>query len=98
MSLEIDRNKLAAHIEHTLLRPDVDRESILRLCAEAREHEFHAVCVQGCWVAEARHAIEGSSIQVVTVAGFPWAAPLATRNDLKPRSRWTTEPTKSTWS
>jgi deoxyribose-phosphate aldolase len=71
MSLEIDATKLAVQIEHTLLRPDADRESILRLCTEAREHKFHAVCVQGSWVAEARHALEGSSIQVVTVAGFP---------------------------
>jgi deoxyribose-phosphate aldolase len=63
--------RLASHIEHTLLRADADRQSILQLCAEAREHEFHAVCVQGSWVAEARHALEGSPIQVVTVAGFP---------------------------
>jgi deoxyribose-phosphate aldolase len=63
--------KLASYIEHTLLRPDANRAAILRLCAEAREHEFCAVCVQGSWVAEARHALEGSEIKVVTVAGFP---------------------------
>jgi deoxyribose-phosphate aldolase len=63
--------RLASYIEHTLLRADADRQSILQLCAEAREHEFHAVCVQCSWVAEARHALEGSAILVVTVAGFP---------------------------
>ena len=71
MSLEIDMSELASHIEHTLLKPDADRQSIQRLCAEAREHGFWAVCVQGSWVAEARHALEGSTIHVVTVAGFP---------------------------
>jgi deoxyribose-phosphate aldolase len=71
MNLESDIAKLADHIEHTLLRPAADRSSILRLCAEAREHEFCAVSVQGSWVTEARHALEGTNIKVVTVAGFP---------------------------
>jgi deoxyribose-phosphate aldolase len=63
--------KLASYIEHTLMRAEADRVAILRLCAEAREHGFCAVCVQGSWVAEARHALDGSDIKVVTVAGFP---------------------------
>jgi deoxyribose-phosphate aldolase len=71
MSLELAISELASHIEHTLLKPDADRPSIQRLCAEAREHGFCAVCVQGSWVAEARHAIEGTAILVVTVVGFP---------------------------
>jgi deoxyribose-phosphate aldolase len=71
MSPEIDISKLASHIEHTLLRPDADRQSVQRLCAEAREHGFCAVCVQGSWVAEARHALERTTIRVVTIAGFP---------------------------
>jgi deoxyribose-phosphate aldolase len=64
--------KLAAYIEHTLLRADANRAAILRLCAEACEHGFCAVCVPGSWVAEARHALEGSELKVVTVAGFPF--------------------------
>lgn len=63
--------RLASYIEQTLLRPDANREAIRRFCAEAREHGFRAVCVQGSWVTEARHALEGSEINVVTVAGFP---------------------------
>ncbi len=63
---------LASYIEHTLLSPGANREAILRLCAEAREHGFCAVRVQGSWVGEARHALEGSEIRVVAIAGFPW--------------------------
>jgi deoxyribose-phosphate aldolase len=63
--------RLASYIEQTLLRADANREAIRRLCAEARQHGFRAVCVQGSWVAEARHALEESEIKVVTVAGFP---------------------------
>jgi deoxyribose-phosphate aldolase len=69
--------KLASYIEHTLLRADADRAAIRGWCAEAREHRFCAVCVHGSWVAEARLALEGSDVKVVTVAGFPSGAEAA---------------------
>jgi len=66
--------QLAARIEHTQLRPDATRKDIEKLCAEAREYRFYGVCVHGCRVELARHFLEGSDIQVVTVAGFPLGA------------------------
>ena len=32
--------QLAAHIDHTLLKPDASAAQIEKLCAEAREHRF----------------------------------------------------------
>jgi len=67
-------NKLAGVIDHTLLRPDTTLKDIQKLCGEAREHNFHAVCVNGSWVVQARHFLAGSSVKVATVIGFPLGA------------------------
>ena len=64
----------ASVIEHTLLRADATRQDIERLCSEAREYRFHAVCVNGSRVEQARHALEETEVKVVTVAGFPLGA------------------------
>jgi deoxyribose-phosphate aldolase len=66
--------ELAALIDHTLLRPDATRADLAALCGEARTHGFHAVCVHGCRVIEARHLLEDSLVQVGTVVGFPFGA------------------------
>lgn len=65
---------LARRIDHTLLMPEASLQDIKTLCAEARHHGFHAVCVNGSWVSEARHFLAGSKVQVATVVGFPLGA------------------------
>jgi deoxyribose-phosphate aldolase len=66
--------ELAAYIDHTLLRAEATAADIQRLCAEAREHRFHAVCVNGTRIELARHCLEDSEVKVVAVAGFPLGA------------------------
>lgn len=66
--------QLAAFIDHTLLKPDASVAQIEKLCAEAREHNFFSVCVNGSWVATARHHLEGSDVKVACVVGFPLGA------------------------
>jgi deoxyribose-phosphate aldolase len=66
--------QLAAYIDHTLLKPDASKTQIERLCAEAREHNFFSVCVNGAWVAAARHFLDGSDVKVASVVGFPLGA------------------------
>ena len=66
--------KLAAFIDHTLLKPDATAGQIEQLCAEAREHNFFSVCVNGSRVAEARHWLDGSDVKVASVVGFPLGA------------------------
>ena len=66
--------ELARYIDHTLLKPEAALKDIERLCAEARAHNFHAVCVNGSRVAQARHFLEGCAVQVATVVGFPLGA------------------------
>ena len=66
--------QLAAFIDHTLLKPDASAAQIEKLCAEAREHKFFSVCVNGSWVAAARHFLDGSDVKVASVVGFPLGA------------------------
>jgi deoxyribose-phosphate aldolase len=66
--------QLAAFIDHTLLKPDASLAQIEQLCTEAREHHFFSVCVNGSWVAAARHFLDGSDVKVASVVGFPFGA------------------------
>jgi len=65
---------LARYIDHTLLKPDATARAIEQLCAQAREHGFCAVCVNGSRVELARHFLDGSEVKVATVVGFPLGA------------------------
>jgi deoxyribose-phosphate aldolase len=65
---------LARHIDHTLLQPEASLKQIEQLCAEARDHHFYAVCVNGSWVSQARHFLDGCDVKVATVVGFPLGA------------------------
>lgn len=62
---------IASFIDHTLLKPTATREDIARLCAEALQYRFAAVCVPPYYVAYAKQHLEGSSVKLATVVGFP---------------------------
>jgi deoxyribose-phosphate aldolase len=65
---------LARFIDHTLLKPEATAADIRRLCAEALEHGFAAVCVNGARVPLALELLAGSAVKVAAVAGFPLGA------------------------
>lgn len=66
--------RLAAMIDHTLLRPDATRAEILQVCAEARTHGFASVCVNSSWVPLVARELKGTSVKTCTVIGFPLGA------------------------
>jgi deoxyribose-phosphate aldolase len=66
--------ELAAQIDHTTLKPDATEAQIERLCAEAREYGFAAVCVNPVWVPACARLLAGASSRVCTVVGFPLGA------------------------
>lgn len=70
---ELDR-KLAAMIDHTLLRPDADGGEVDNLCVEALRFGFATVCVQPVWVARAARTLAGSRVGVASVVSFPHGA------------------------
>jgi deoxyribose-phosphate aldolase len=66
--------RVADFVDHTLLKAEATRADIVRLCAEAREHHFAAVCVNPQWVEVCARELEGSDVDVATVIGFPLGA------------------------
>ena len=66
--------ELAKYIDHTLLKPTATPADIERLCREADEHFFYAVCVNPGFVTTARKALGSSPVRVAAVIGFPLGA------------------------
>src|SRR4030095_5500845 len=62
---------IASYIDHTLLKPEATPAEIEKLCKEAREYHFAAVCVNPPFVKQCAKLLRGSGVQVATVVGFP---------------------------
>ena len=65
---------LAQYIEHTALKPEATRRTIVSLCEEAKRFGFRGVCVNPVYVAEAKEQLAGSGRAVISVVGFPLGA------------------------
>ncbi len=70
----MNRDELARHIDHTLLKPDATPQQIEVLCCEALEHHFASVCINPIYVTLASRTLQGSDVDVCTVVGFPLGA------------------------
>ena len=66
--------QLNTYIDHTLLKADATEAQIRKLCAEALEHKFYAVCVNGSRVRLARQILGNASVKNAAVVGFPLGA------------------------
>lgn len=62
---------MAGLIDHTLLRPEARPAQIERLCAEAVEWGFAAVCVSSGYVPLSRRCLKDSNVKLCSVVGFP---------------------------
>ncbi|EEF58007.1 deoxyribose-phosphate aldolase [Pedosphaera parvula] len=65
---------LARCIDHTLFAANASRKEIEKLCAEARDKFFYAVCVNSSRVELAYSLLEDSGVQVISLVGFPLGA------------------------
>ncbi|MBZ4188331.1 deoxyribose-phosphate aldolase [Niabella beijingensis] len=63
---------IAGYIDHTILKPTTLVSDIEKLCSEAKEYGFAAVCVPPPFVKKARTLLEGSEVKTATVIGFPF--------------------------
>ena len=71
---QTDWKRLAALIDHTLLKADSTHTDIERLCAEAVENGFGCIMVNPTHVALASYLLAGTAVKVGTVIGFPVGA------------------------
>ena len=59
-------------IDHCLLDPCATITEIDKLCIEAKEHHFRAVCVLPMFVKRAKEMLKGTPVKTATIAGFPF--------------------------
>jgi deoxyribose-phosphate aldolase len=71
-----DWRKLAAVIDHTLLKPEATRTQVENLCDEAIRYRFACAMVNPVWVPAAVNLLAGSGVPVGVVIGFPLGATL----------------------
>jgi len=71
------KQQLAQYFDHTLLNASAVEADIRRHCDEALRYGVYAVCVQPRWVSLCADLLHGSSVKVVSVAGFPFGTELA---------------------
>lgn len=67
----MDKRQIAGMIDHTILKPEATEKEVKVLCKEAIEYNFASVCVNPSMVSLAATILEGSSVKVCTVIGFP---------------------------
>ncbi len=65
---------ISNYIDYTLLNPTTTEHDIIELCHNAKENNFHAVCINSCYVALAKQLLEETDVKVCSVVGFPLGA------------------------
>lgn len=60
------------YIDHTILKSTTLLSDIEKLCNEAKQYQFAAVCVPPNFVKKAKYFLEGTGVKVATVIGFPF--------------------------
>jgi len=63
--------ELARRLEQTLIRPQATQRDLEQLCATARAHKFHSVCVASSRVELACTLLEDTDVKVTSLVGFP---------------------------
>ena len=65
---------IAKMIDHTMLKADATKDTILLYWEEAKDNGFASVCVNSSYVALVAKALQGSGVHTCTVVGFPLGA------------------------
>ncbi len=64
----------AKYIDHTLLKANATVNDIKKLCTEAKDYAFYAVCINSYYVGLAASELRNTGIKIAAVAGFPLGA------------------------
>lgn len=60
------------YVEYTLLKPYCADEEVKKICEDAIQHQFKAVCVTPYQVKNAKAVLNNSPVLLVSVVGFPF--------------------------
>jgi len=64
--------QLNKYIDHTVLKPTTLISEIEKLCSQAMQYNFAAVCVPPPFVKKSKELLKESEIKAATVIGFPF--------------------------
>lgn len=62
---------IASYIDHTVLKPDTRLHEVQKVCNEALQYGFAAVCVPPLYVKNVKAYLGSSPVKTATVIGFP---------------------------
>lgn len=65
---------LNKYFDHTILKPEATEADVVKLCGEAKEYGFYAVCVNSGYVPLAAELLDGTDVKIASVVGFPLGA------------------------
>ena len=63
---------ISSYIDHTILKPTTLLAEIEKVCDEAIQYEFAAVCIPPPFVKKSKELLHGTNVKVATVIGFPF--------------------------
>lgn len=70
-------------IDHTMLKADSKKETIVKYCEEAKQYGFASVCVNSYYVPLVSEKLAGSDVKTCCVVGFPLGAMLTSAKALE---------------
>ena len=73
-SKRVTVDEVAKMIDHTNLKSFATKKEITKLCNEAVENGFAAVCVNTTYVSHCNDLLKNSDVEVAAVIGFPLGA------------------------
>ncbi len=74
--MQFSRRRLAKMIDHTLVKPTVTKDDVIKLCWEAEKYGFCCAVVNPTFVSLARHMLEATDVKVCSTVGFPFGVTL----------------------
>jgi deoxyribose-phosphate aldolase len=63
---------ISSYIDHTVLKPTTTHMDVKKICEEAVQYGFAAVCIPPTLLAIGRRELAGAFVKVATVIGFPF--------------------------
>ena len=63
---------IAQFIDHTILKNTTTIAEVEKICEEAAQYNFAAVCIPPYYVADAKEFLKNKNIKIATVIGFPY--------------------------
>ena len=77
---------IAQYIEHTNAKPDATIDDIKKLCQEAIDNNFWAVCVNSNHVNTVYEMLKDTGIQIVQTVGFPFGCSTKKAYEISPHA------------